>query len=192
MNETKPDAGGDKKRDPRKFRRTRNLPLILMLVGLMVIVLMNIDAGEGKTALLTYAQFQQLGKQGALDEIELLYSQDRVEIRGKLNATRIETLVENDKVDEATAKTLAERKLYRVEAVMRGMIDWHDVQSEMATWVPGPEAFKMRESTHLLPTMLFTIAPWLLIGLFFWFFIFRPMRQAGGTGGVLSFGRSRA
>ena len=28
--------------------------------------------------------------------------------------------------------------------------------------------------------------------MFFWFFIFRPMRQAGGGGGVLSFGRTRA
>ena len=62
MNETKPDSGGDKSREPRKFRRTRNLPLILMLVGLMVIVLMNIDPEGEKTALITYAQFQELGR----------------------------------------------------------------------------------------------------------------------------------
>ena len=59
MNEKKPDpsagnqASGDKNREPRKFRRTRNLPLILMLVVLMVIVVMNIEADGEKTALTT-------------------------------------------------------------------------------------------------------------------------------------------
>ena len=192
MNETKPDSGGDKSREPRKFRRTRNLPLILMLVGLMVIVLMNIDPEGEKTALITYAQFQELGRIGGIDEIELLYSQDRVEIRGKLNEQAVARLIEEEKLSAATRKTLTKRKRYRVDAVMRGMIDWHETEREMASWVPSADKFKMRESGNLLPTFLFTIAPWLLIGLFFWFFIFRPMRQAGGTGGVLSFGRSRA
>ncbi|MHC4954857.1 MAG: ATP-dependent zinc metalloprotease FtsH [Planctomycetota bacterium] len=194
MNETKPDPAGEKKGEPRKFRRTRNLPLILMLVVLMVIVVMNIDADGEKTALITYAQFRQLGRAQALTKIELLYGQDRVEIRGEMDKEKVETLIREGKIkNETVENALTGRTKYRVEAVMRGMVDWYLVQREMEEeWGVAPEDFRMRESTHLLPTFLFTIAPWLLIGLFFWFFIFRPMRQAGGTGGVLSFGRSRA
>ena len=192
MTDPNSSNGGDQPRDPKKFRRSRNLPLIFLLVGLMVIVLMNIDADGEKTAALTYAQFRELGKNGALEEIELLYGQDRVEIRGTLNTARVETLIEEKKFSEATRNALTKRKKFRVEAVMRGMVDWHEVHDEMETYVVDKSNLKQRESTHLLPTFLFTIAPWLLIGLFFWFFIFRPMRQAGGAGGVLSFGRSRA
>ncbi|MHC4135887.1 MAG: ATP-dependent zinc metalloprotease FtsH, partial [Planctomycetota bacterium] len=85
-----------------------------------------------------------------------------------------------------------ERKRYRVEGVLRGVIDEPQVHAEMAGFVESPEKLKEEESSQLWPTFLFTIAPWLLIAAFFWFFIFRPMRQAGGAGGVLSFGRSRA
>jgi len=184
--------GGNEPRDAKKFRRSRNLPLIFLLVGLMVIVLMNIDADGEKTAVLTYAQFRELGRNGGLKQIELLYGQDRVEIRGDLDSDRVNQLVEDGKLDEATTKALTKRKKYRVEAVMRGMIDRPEVQHELESWGVPASKLNMRESTHLLPTFLFTIAPWLLIGLFFWFFIFRPMRQAGGAGGVLSFGRSRA
>ncbi|MHC4940180.1 MAG: ATP-dependent zinc metalloprotease FtsH [Planctomycetota bacterium] len=192
MSDPTPENGGNQPRDPKKFRRSRNLPLIFLLVGLMVIVLMNIDADGEKTAALTYAQFRELGRDGGLEQIELHYGQDQVEIRGTLNTARIETLIEDGKLDEATRKSLTKRKKYRVEAVMRGMIDSPEVQHEMESWGVPASKLNMKPSTHLLPTFLFTIAPWLLIGLFFWFFIFRPMRQAGGAGGVLSFGRSRA
>ncbi len=40
--------------------------------------------------------------------------------------------------------------------------------------------------------LLYTLAPWLLIIGLFWFFLMRQMRAPGGSGGVLSFGRSRA
>jgi len=184
--------GGPQPRDPKKFRRSRNLPLILLLVGLMVIVLMNIDADGEKTASLTYAQFRELGRNAGLQSIQLLYGPDRVEIRGDLESDRVAQLIEDGKFNEATTNALTKRKKYRVEAVMRGMIESPEVNHEIESWGLAPEKIEMRESTHVLPTLLFTIAPWLLIGLFFWFFIFRPMRQAGGAGGVLSFGRSRA
>jgi len=40
--------------------------------------------------------------------------------------------------------------------------------------------------------ILGTVGPWLLVLAIVWFFIIRQMRSPGGTGGVLSFGRSRA
>ena len=37
-----------------------------------------------------------------------------------------------------------------------------------------------------------TMGPWILVLAIVWFFILRQMRSPGGSGGVLSFGRSRA
>jgi cell division protease FtsH len=48
------------------------------------------------------------------------------------------------------------------------------------------------ETSGLYVQLLFSIFPWLLIILFFWFFIFRQLRtSAGGAGMLGSFGRSR-
>jgi cell division protease FtsH len=50
---------------------------------------------------------------------------------------------------------------------------------------------KYEEAGGLLQTMLFYYAPWVLIFVVFLLFM-RQMRAQGGTGGVMSFGRSRA
>ncbi|MBK8100268.1 MAG: ATP-dependent zinc metalloprotease FtsH [Planctomycetes bacterium] len=55
-----------------------------------------------------------------------------------------------------------------------------------------PSAFKVTESNTALFYILSTVGPWLLVLAIVWFFIVRQMRAPGGTGGVLSFGRSRA
>ena len=60
-------------------------------------------------------------------------------------------------------------------------------------WAGNPDAsYEARETNPLLYLLLGTIAPWILIIGLFWFFIIRQMRSPGGSGGVLSFGRSRA
>ncbi|MEZ5990040.1 MAG: ATP-dependent zinc metalloprotease FtsH [Planctomycetota bacterium] len=53
-------------------------------------------------------------------------------------------------------------------------------------------SYEVREANPFLYLLLGTIAPWILIIGLFWFFIIRQMRSPGGSGGVLSFGRSRA
>ena len=55
-----------------------------------------------------------------------------------------------------------------------------------------PDAFKISEPNTALFYFLGTIGPYLLVILIVWFFIIRQMRAPGGSGGVLSFGRSRA
>ncbi|MCR9245749.1 MAG: ATP-dependent zinc metalloprotease FtsH [bacterium] len=52
--------------------------------------------------------------------------------------------------------------------------------------------FRITEPNTALIYVLSTVGPWLLVLLIVWFFILRQMRSPGGSGGVLSFGRSRA
>jgi cell division protease FtsH len=189
---TDPNQGKPKDREPGKLRRARNLPLIVLLAGLAMLAFYQFDPDSGRTARITYAQFQKLGEKNALDTIEMLHSPAQVEFKGTLNQDRVQELIGEGEFSNKSKKKLDQCTRYRVEAVPRGMVDDPKVQREISGWVSSPEKISENEATHLLPTFLFTIAPWILIGLFFWFFIFRPMRNAGGAGGVLSFGRSRA
>jgi cell division protease FtsH len=56
----------------------------------------------------------------------------------------------------------------------------------------NPNDYKVSEPNTALLYIVGTVGPWLLVLLIVWFFIFRQMRSPGGSGGVLSFGRSRA
>ncbi len=175
------------------FRRGRNLPLIVLLAVLALIAFSQLDRSGGKLATLTYAEFRYLGQNGALTEIEILHSADHVEIKGKLDKEVVETMIaEDESLSAEEKKRLDGREGYRVTGVMRGVVDDPAVVEQMKDWVKTRDKIGEDVATQLWPTFLFTIAPWILIGAFFWFFVFRPMRQAGGAGGVLSFGRSRA
>jgi cell division protease FtsH len=189
MTQEDPKQGGG---DGNRLRRIRNLPLIVLLSGLALVALLQIDPQAGQTARITYAQFRQLGEQKALDDIKIRHSADHVEIQGMLDEARVKELIDTNVFSDTERKQLDERKRFRVEGVLRGVIDAPQVHAEFASWLESPDKLQEEESSQLWPTFLFTIAPWLLIAAFFWFFIFRPMRQAGGAGGVLSFGRSRA
>ncbi len=52
--------------------------------------------------------------------------------------------------------------------------------------------FRITEPNTALLYIVGTVGPWLLVLVAVWFFILRQMRSPGSTGGVLSFGRSRA
>ena len=56
----------------------------------------------------------------------------------------------------------------------------------------SPQDFRVSEPNTALIYILGTVGPWLLVLIIVWFFILRQMRSPGGSGGVLSFGRSRA
>ncbi|HEB53369.1 MAG TPA: ATP-dependent zinc metalloprotease FtsH [bacterium] len=56
----------------------------------------------------------------------------------------------------------------------------------------GSSDFRVTEPNTALIYILGTVGPWLLVLAIVWFFILRQMRSPGGSGGVLSFGRSRA
>ena len=56
----------------------------------------------------------------------------------------------------------------------------------------GDGTLGFSEDDGLFQTIILSLAPWVVILLFFWFFVFRQMRNNGIGGNVLSFGKSRA
>ena len=52
--------------------------------------------------------------------------------------------------------------------------------------------FRISEPNTAMIYIIGTVGPWILVLGIVWFFIIRQMRAPGGSGGVLSFGRSRA
>ncbi|MHC4136554.1 MAG: hypothetical protein ACYS0K_16440, partial [Planctomycetota bacterium] len=120
MTQEDPKQGGG---DGSRLRRIRNLPLIVLLSGLALVALLQIDPQAGQTARITYAQFRQLGEQKALADIEILHSIDHVEIQGKLDKTRVKELIDTNTLTDEERKQLDERERYRVDGVMRGVVD---------------------------------------------------------------------
>ncbi|MFM1872764.1 MAG: ATP-dependent zinc metalloprotease FtsH [Planctomycetota bacterium] len=67
-----------------------------------------------------------------------------------------------------------------------------NVPTKSFTLSLGAADFRITEPNTALIYILGTVGPWLLVLAIIWFFILRQMRSPGGSGGVLSFGRSRA
>jgi len=67
-----------------------------------------------------------------------------------------------------------------------------DVPMHLRTLSLGSSDFKVSQPNTAMIYIIGTVGPWLLVLAIVWFFIIRQMRSPGGSGGVLSFGRSRA
>ena len=101
------------KQAPEKgARRGRNLPLILLLVGLAMVAFLQMP-DNGTTVRITYAQFRYLGTEQAIEDIEVLHAPDSFKIEGKLNKDRVEALIREGKFGDEQKKNLSERERYR-------------------------------------------------------------------------------
>ena len=64
---------------------------------------------------------------------------------------------------------------------------------DVSTVAIGQDAsYEVQAGESQLTMVLMSLLPWIILFGLFWFFIMRQMRSPGGSGGVLSFGRSRA
>ncbi len=64
---------------------------------------------------------------------------------------------------------------------------------DVSTVAIGQDAsYEVQAGESQVMMILMSLLPWIILFGLFWFFIMRQMRSPGGSGGVLSFGRSRA
>ena len=102
-----------------------------------------------------------------------------------------EAYVQDDKVHAVRDKgTLAEGEKERFEIVIGGGED--KVRRIAYLEEKLGEKFEVKEDTTNIWSYILPFLPWLLLIGLFYFFFFRQMRQGGGPGGVLNFGRTRA
>ena len=99
-------------------------------------------------------------------------------------------------VADASGERLARIEPSEAEAgnllTLRRILDAGGVTVDDRTLARDPRTLRVERPNTALYYVLGTIGPWLLVLLIVWFFIIRQMRSPGGSGGVLSFGRSRA
>ncbi len=90
------------------------------------------------------------------------------------------------RVDPGTAEAGASLQQLRALLLDKG------AQIEDRALSFDPRRYTVKETNTALIYLFGTIGPYLLVFLIIWFFILRQMRSPGGSGSVLSFGRSRA
>ncbi len=133
-----------------------------------------------------FAVFGRNAWSGATKEVKL------DEIMGDVAAGRVESLVISEETISAKLKPGAELKAAEKTAhVTKEMVPDLIKQAEKAKAENRIKDYDIK----ITPRWIAELIPWLigtaLIMAFIWFFLLRPMRQAGG-GGVMAFGRSRA
>ncbi len=179
-NDTRPDG-------PRGRRPGRNVPLMLLFIGLAVmgLLLFNVRTGDEKE--LTFGELhamidRQEGVEAYLQEgapktqpVQKVTIIGGTQVRGEFipQVRKYRTFhVAYTGPKESTSLTEAVKKR------------WAEVLKP-ANVVEEPESTGLQ-------TLLVGLLPWVLIAAVFWFFLIRNARSSGGPGGVLNFGRSRA
>jgi cell division protease FtsH len=176
------DPRGD---GPRPLRTRRNVPMMLLILGLVVMGLVLFQVRTVDQAELSLAELhEQITKPPADPALPPAEGGTGSRVVGKLVIYGGESI---------KGEYVAEYKPYRTFKV--DFISEHAITPEMrASWVEklGPQNVKEERATGTLASVLVAVLPWILIAFVFWFFLMRSARSGGGPGGVLNFGRSRA
>jgi cell division protease FtsH len=161
-----PNRRGEEERTPRRPRNLFTLMLILAVAGLLILLWGD---GYGKGNEIPWTRFLSLVEEGKIKSI-VVYQDE-----GKIEGEQEDGAAENERL----FVTKTSRETFRGSDP-----NWAVIQEKVAKIeFRSPSKFW----NFILP-----IIPWILIIALFWFFFFRQMRGPAGTGGVLSFGRSRA
>ncbi len=178
---------------PDASRRTvgprRNLPVMLLVLGLAVMGLLLFTARSGDVKELTVFE---------LDHLIMAPPKDLVASTDERGAQVVEsvTIVGGS---EVKGQFRPEQHLYpqktQFHVPFTGAGQQNSLTAEMKQkWSEAlkPENVKEEPGTSSLTQILLGLLPWVAIGLVVYFVFIRQMRSAGGPGGVLNFGRSRA
>jgi cell division protease FtsH len=152
-------------------RRPRNLFTLMLLLGFAALLILLYSEGSGPSNEISWTEFMQRVEENRVASITILQGDGKIE--GKMRA--------GGKAGTDTFVTTTP-SLNWPEGDLR---DWPKIRdNEDLKVTPKPPS---KFWGFIIP-----IIPWILIIALFWFFFLRQMRGPAGTGGVLSFGRSRA
>lgn len=168
------DSGPDGTPRPR-----RNVPLMLLLLGLVAAVVLVVGNREPKSQSASVAQVDKWVEAGHVKELIVI------------DGNRIQGLLR----DTDAARDAAGTDELRFLVANTGTGESNQLSEErLMTWnkllVERKGAFEQRSSDGFLRGF-FHFLPWLFVLLLFWWLIMRQMRNVGGSG-VMQFGRSKA
>ncbi|MEO0964449.1 MAG: ATP-dependent zinc metalloprotease FtsH [Planctomycetota bacterium] len=143
----------------------------VLLAGLAVALVLMMSNARNAADEVTWSEFREMAKQNQLEEIKVSESAITATVKGQVDG-------------EPDGSSTSRKRV----AILREQIGLVTVElDELGI------KYTNEPSNNLLPTLLITFGPVLLIALLIYFFFIRAMRSAGGgPGGMLgSFGRSK-
>src|SRR5579862_681112 len=151
------------------FKSSRYL-LVIILIGFVMAIVFGMKAQFPNSERPAWSEFLQKLKDGQFSEIEYLPGQEIIATYG------------------AGQPKLPPVHVFPPDPMPDS--DWKFIRDAS---VDTAHPFKIRiQHPSILVTLMWSLAPWLLLIVLFYVFILRQLRGPGGPGGVLSFGKSRA
>ncbi|MHC4778476.1 MAG: ATP-dependent zinc metalloprotease FtsH, partial [Planctomycetota bacterium] len=164
----------DKNEGNRPLKKSRGylIPFVVLVLIVVVVLLGQATKGTRPTVKIQYGDVIPIVKGEHPD-----YVAEKAEI--------------TEKGESSLLKLWVKKKDGKDEGELSAVIDIGDRHEAIdeALMTLGSK-FEKKGPSQFLP-FLFSIAPWIILIVLFWFFIIRQMRAPGGAS-VLSFGRSRA
>ncbi len=175
-----PDSNPDPSRNPDPRPPNPNLRMPRGLFGWVVVIcflfllLVLLSNSMGSAQEISYSEFIDLLRTGKVKEVTL--RDDAI--------LGVRAAQPDDPVGTRGASDVEFKVFWNKPTENEKLVD------EISQHVTG--VVKYEQSTTLLMGVIASLLPWLLIFAFLWFLVLRPMRNAGGAGGMLgSFGRSK-
>ncbi len=168
------DEDPPRKEEPRQRKpRSVLLLLVLVLVGILLLWGSKSMPGSGAgVADISVEEFLDLKRQGFVSKV----------------------LIEHDELTAEMHKAaVRNNKPYKKARVTLPPAYFMDYQgrAKLTEGLKGEEISDSRPNP-LLGQFLIQFVPWIIIILVVWYFFFRQIRNSGGPGNILSFGKSRA
>jgi cell division protease FtsH len=171
---TQPDRPDRRGGDERPAKRPRNLFTLVMILGLAGILIVLYSESDSSGQEIQWSEFIKQVQEKSVKTITIFQDEGRVE--GELKS--------GGPADKSRFTTIAPSRetFHGTDPDWQLIIDRRN-EGELKVEIKTPSRFW---------SIILPILPWILIIGLFWFFFLRQMRGPAGTGGVLSFGRSRA
>jgi len=170
----------------RTPRARRNLPMMLLILGLVVfgLVLFQVKGTD-----VVELQFYELDEQ-------IMNPPGDPATPGSRGARLVEsvTIVDDTSVSGTYVPEYKAYRGFKVSSIGTGERGSILTAERREAWAKqlGPKNVRSERGGSVIGSVLGNLLPVLLIALLLWFLLVRNARSAGGPGGVLNFGRSRA